>query len=295
MIATANDPLVDIRQVSGSAEVRYGPAGAKQAEVVRRQVPGAKLYRDVRADAVVDLALGPGYRRLSTPAELAKRQRAQGLVAPATGGAAAGLLIPAPMVVLDFRPSRDGFRFGNSWPRGAPVRFAGLALGRVHGGLCGGMAYAARQAWLAGEPLPADSAAPAGGPLADRLWRAQLASLGLPLGPLRYLWFQLPAVGDRRRHRLTLTRGLPGVRGSLAAGRPPLVGLVRAVSWDPRRVVEHHVVLGYGLAERAGGGAEVAIYDPNHPGDDSVRLVVGPDGTVTHTGGSPVAAFAVVG
>ena len=82
VIATANDPLVDIRQVTGSAEVRHGPAGAKQAEVVRRQVPGAKLYRDVRADAVVDLALGPGYRRLSTPAELAKRQRAQGLVAP---------------------------------------------------------------------------------------------------------------------------------------------------------------------------------------------------------------------
>jgi len=198
-------------------------------------------------------------------------------------------------LALDFRPSRDGFRFGNSWPRGAPVRFAGIGVGRVHGGLCGGMAYAARRAWLAGEPLPADTVAPAGGPLADRLWRAQLASLGLPLGPLRCLWFQLPAVGDRRRHRLTLTRGLPGVRRSLAAGRPALVGLVRAVSWDPRRVVEHHVVLGYGLQERADGAAEVAIYDPNHSGDDSVRLLVAPDGTVTHTGGSVVAAFTVVG
>ncbi|HEX6756542.1 MAG TPA: hypothetical protein VF109_11445 [Mycobacteriales bacterium] len=193
-----------------------------------------------------------------------------------------------------FRPSSDGFRFGNSWPRGAPVTLAGVGLGRVYGGLCGGMAYAAGRAWLAGEPLPPDTAAPVGGPLANRLWRAQLASLRLPLGPLRYLWYQLPAVGERRRHRLTLTRGLPGLRRALAGGRPALLGLVRAVSWDPRRVVEHHVVLGWGLTEHPGGGAEVAIYDPNLPGRDDVRLVVAPDGSVRHTGGGPVVAFTVV-
>lgn len=197
-------------------------------------------------------------------------------------------------LVLGFRPSRDGFRFGNSWPRGAPVKLAGMPLGRVNGGLCGGMAYAARRAWLAGRTLPADRVAPAGGPLADQLWRAQLASLDLPLGPLRYLWFQLPP-GERRRRRLTLGTGLPRLRASLAAGSPALLGLVRTVSWDPRKVVLHHVVLGYGLYERAGGGAEVAVYDPNHPGDDTVRLLVAPGGTVTHTGGGAVVAFTVVG
>ena len=116
-------------------------------------------------------------------------------------------------MVLGFRPSRDGFRFGNSWPRGAPVKLAGMPLGRVHGGLCGGMAYAAGQAWLAGRPLPDDAVAPARGPLADRLWRAQLASLDLPLGPLRYLWFQLPPGEDRRR-RLTLTHGTAPAAGA---------------------------------------------------------------------------------
>lgn len=195
---------------------------------------------------------------------------------------------------VDFRPSRDGFRFGNSWPAGAPVRFAGVGLGRVYGGLCGGMAYEARRRWLAGEAPPGDVRAPAGGPLADRLWRAQLASLGLPLGPLRYLWFQLPPA-DRARRRLTLTRGLPGLRRSLAAGSPALVGLVRAVSWDPRALVQHHVVLGYGLDEHPDGSAEVAVYDPNFAGDDTVRLRVAPDGTVRHSHGGPVAAFTVVG
>lgn len=81
VIATANDPLIDLRDVRGSAEIRYGPSGARQAALVRRQVPGAKLFRDAREDAVVDLALGPAYKRLATAAELAKGR--QGLVAPA--------------------------------------------------------------------------------------------------------------------------------------------------------------------------------------------------------------------
>jgi hypothetical protein len=194
---------------------------------------------------------------------------------------------------VDFRPSRDGFRFGNSWPDGAPVTLAGVGLGRVHAGLCGGMAYEARRAWLAGEPLPPDTTPPTAGPLADRLFRAQVTSLGLPDGPLRYLWFQLPP-HDRGRRELTLQHGLPGLRRSLTAGAPALLGLIRVVSWDVRRVVDNHVVLGHGLDERPDGAAEVAVYDPNHPGDDTVRLRVTPDGTVTYTHGS-VAAFTVVG
>ena len=81
VIVIANDPLIDIRDVRGTAEVRYGPKGAKQADLVRRQVPGAKTFRDAREDAVVDLALGSAYKRLATAAELAKGR--QGLVAPA--------------------------------------------------------------------------------------------------------------------------------------------------------------------------------------------------------------------
>ena len=195
---------------------------------------------------------------------------------------------------VDFRPSRDGFRFGNSWPRGAPVRVAGLPLGRVYGGLCGGMAYEARRAWLTGRALPAEPAAPVGGPLADRLWRAQLASLRLPLGPLRYLLLQLPPLGPARR-RVTLARGLPRLRAALAEGRPAPLGLVRAVSWDPRRVVEHHVVLGVGLTTHPDGTAEVAVYDPNHPGDDTVRITVAADGRTGYSHRGDVLAFTVLG
>jgi hypothetical protein len=87
IVATDNDPLSGIRPVEGAAEVRYGPAGAWAASLVRRQVPGATLYKDARQGSVVDLVLGEKFRRLSTPAELARGR--QGLLAAAPTPAAA--------------------------------------------------------------------------------------------------------------------------------------------------------------------------------------------------------------
>jgi hypothetical protein len=81
IVATDNDPLSGIRPVDGAAEVRYGPAGARAAALVRRQVPGATMYKDARQGSIVDLVLGEQFRRLSTPAELARGR--QGLLAPA--------------------------------------------------------------------------------------------------------------------------------------------------------------------------------------------------------------------
>lgn len=79
VLTAENDPLTSVRQVEASAEVRFGPAGRKVADEVRRQVPGATLYRDAREGLVVDLVLGDRYRRLATPAELARGR--QGIAA----------------------------------------------------------------------------------------------------------------------------------------------------------------------------------------------------------------------
>ncbi|MBA3523531.1 MAG: hypothetical protein H0T85_03040, partial [Geodermatophilaceae bacterium] len=83
-------------------------------------------------------------------------------------------------VGVDFRPSRHGWRFGNDWPDGAAVIVAGRTLGRVHGGLCGGMASTAGQAWSSGRLLPALSRPPTDGDVAAQLWRAQVRGLDLP-------------------------------------------------------------------------------------------------------------------
>jgi hypothetical protein len=93
IVATENDPLAGVRPVEGTAEVRYGPAGAKQAAQARRQVPGATLYRDAREGSIVDLVLGERFRRLSTAAELARGR--QGIVAAPGASAPAKPAKPA--------------------------------------------------------------------------------------------------------------------------------------------------------------------------------------------------------
>lgn len=90
VLAVENDPLSGVRLVEGTAEVRYGPGGARWAESVRKQVPHATLYRDAREGRVIDVVLGEKFRRLSTPAELEKSSGRQDIAAvPAAPAATA--------------------------------------------------------------------------------------------------------------------------------------------------------------------------------------------------------------
>jgi hypothetical protein len=189
---------------------------------------------------------------------------------------------------VGFRPSEHGWHFANYWPGGAPAGIAGITLARVYGGLCGGMCVMARQAWERGTPLPTDRQVPRGGPLTSALWEAQLHSMDLPEGLLRYLRLQLPTAAAARR-RSTLGSAVPAVRRNLRGGRPALLGLVRATSWNPAALSKHHVVLAYRLDIRRKDPdlpaqlVVIHVYDPNHPDDDRVRLEVTPDGGVDHS------------
>ena len=50
-------------------------------------------------------------------------------------------------------------------------------------------------------------------------------------------------------------------------------------SEDPRRLVGDHQVVAYGYAfDAAAGTVALAIYDPNHPDDDTIRLRIALDG-----------------
>jgi hypothetical protein len=74
--ATSNDPLTDTRAVTGVGELRYGRQGADQAELVSWHLPNIHKIEDPRNGSIVDVAIGPGYRRLATPAQLAKTKQA---------------------------------------------------------------------------------------------------------------------------------------------------------------------------------------------------------------------------
>jgi hypothetical protein len=200
-------------------------------------------------------------------------------------------------VAVAFRPSEHGWHFPNQWTKGAPASISGITVGRVYGGLCGGMCVSAAKAWHAGKPLPQTREVPSDGPITAMLWEAQLQSMDLPQGPLRYLRLQLPMAAATRR-RSTLGAAIPAVRRTLQAGRAAPLGLVRALSWNPAAVGQHHVVLVYRLAvgqpDPALPPTEVVLsaYDPNHPDDNRVRLRVGPDGAIEHTRSSkPVYAL----
>jgi hypothetical protein len=58
----ANDPKH--AKISGIAEIRYGAKGTAAARLVATQLSGAKLVKDGRRTAVVDLVLGAKYQGL---------------------------------------------------------------------------------------------------------------------------------------------------------------------------------------------------------------------------------------
>ena len=60
-----NDPLG--KTILTVGEIRAGPSGAAAAALVSARLVGARVVRDDRSDASVDLVLGEGYRALSTP------------------------------------------------------------------------------------------------------------------------------------------------------------------------------------------------------------------------------------
>lgn len=59
-----NDPAG--RAITQSAEVRFGPAGERAAQVVLTTVPGSVPVKDeARTDATVDLVLGDGFQTIA--------------------------------------------------------------------------------------------------------------------------------------------------------------------------------------------------------------------------------------
>jgi hypothetical protein len=65
----ANDPTNN--EVTGVGELRFGAAGADAASYVKLFLPGATERKDTRADALVDLVIGPEFTGLATPEQVA--------------------------------------------------------------------------------------------------------------------------------------------------------------------------------------------------------------------------------
>ncbi len=184
--------------------------------------------------------------------------------------------LQATVRIGDFLPSRHGFRFSNDFPCGPVVtlRLPGLTLpfGDASQGLCGGMAFAARDYFDQQRPIPKPDTPPApGSPLFNYLVRRLWDSFHLPGGPIRYYaWMRM---SNERILQKTLLEGWPRVRSELDRGRLAPLGFNRYRSRNPLRLGDNHQVLAYGYDWQPDSGRVVLrLYDPNYALSDDVTL-----------------------
>jgi hypothetical protein len=192
------------------------------------------------------------------------------------------------MTAADFRPSRHGFPYPNSFPRGTPVvkvwtPLGTLNVGDASGGVCGGMVFAAADFFTAGQPIP-DQSQPSP-KLFDYFCKRLLDSWHLPFGAMKYYdwqrrptrgttWCGVPVVDGTQS--LTLAVEWPRVRSRLNSGLFAPLGLVKASGLNPARLGQHHQVLAYAYHSQD-SHTILRIYDPNYPGDDDCTLSVETD------------------
>ena len=169
-----------------------------------------------------------------------------------------------------FRPTRHGFGFPNTWKD----TLLGVVSSR---GRCGGMVFAALDAFAADVPLSRASRSrelpPHDSPLAREIWRRQIESVavaaGLNLAEMARFTY-LPAasplgIGLATRRELLLLFDL------LRSGRPTPLGMVSGMTLS--HLARNHQVLAY-AADFGDERAVVRIYDPNYPLRDDVTLEV---------------------
>ncbi|MDX6227937.1 MAG: hypothetical protein QOI76_1327 [Frankiales bacterium] len=195
--------------------------------------------------------------------------------------------------VKDFLPSIDGFHFQNHWPHEPdltlPFPTGPLKIGDAANGLCGGMAYAVRDYFEAGLPIPAETDNPAlHSPLYNYIVRRLFDSFDIPRGVADYLAWQLPT---RNQFRDTVRHEWPKIQHALDSGQLVTLGLIRARSFWPGELGKHHQVLAYGYDESDSQRVTLLLCDPNHANADDVTLSFG----VGDTGGHADIAYAVSG
>ena len=213
--------------------------------------------------------------------------------------------------VPGFLPSTSGLRFANSWPHEADLalRLQGrfiFGIGDAANGLCGGMSFTVADHHIAKVPIWSETVAPAAeSPHFKAIVSRQLESLKWGLLPLRFYSMMAfrPAratvvgnlLGRTPQSTATIRDEWPRIRAGLDAGDLVNLGLVRTSANNPLRLTLNHQVLAYGYT-LDGPSLAVAIYDPNHPGDDTVELRVEIDadgrlGTLEQSTGEPLFAF----
>jgi hypothetical protein len=209
--------------------------------------------------------------------------------------------------VRHFKPGTHGFRFANDFPR-APVlsirvpRFGSIGIGNAAGGMCGGMVFAVRDFFEAGQPPPDTAHVPEPGTrLFGFLVRRLLDSFNLPGGVLKYYrWMTCPDGNHGVVQGLawrTIRKEWPRIREVIDEGHPCPLGLVTVRSFAPQRLAENHQVLAYAYdIDEVKHRLSIQVYDPNHPRQDDLILSLSIERptqatSIVYSTGMPVRGF----
>jgi hypothetical protein len=167
--------------------------------------------------------------------------------------------------ITQFKPSRDGWGFVNSFP-GFPSRSSLFDRPGQAFGLCGGMSYAATDYFLAKAPMPAFKDVPQkNSPLWLYLFRRQMDSIGDGQAGKFIKWTQMEDTGRDSVASNSVDELKLAIK-KIDAGEPAILGLI--LTDDPFNVFSNHQILALRY-KTAGDVTTLTTYDPNYPGDDS--------------------------
>jgi hypothetical protein len=203
-----------------------------------------------------------------------------------------GSSLPAQVRVPGFKPSSSGLHFINYYPSipllTINILGAQVPIGDASNGLCGGMAYVARDYYDAGLLPPPDVTSSDGHSrppqvLFDYLVKRLFDSFELPGGPFKYMHLMDPALPDHEtdfsraglaphgRAWVMIIEEWPAIKATLDLGLLAPMALVRVKSLDPFQMGHNHQVLAYGY-DLSGNDLTIYVYDPNYPGRDDVYI-----------------------
>jgi len=214
----------------------------------------------------------------------------------------------APVGRCSFRPSRHGFKFANYFTLPSaitsPLSRLGISVGSGAYGLCGGMSFAAADFFSFRRPIPSTTAVP---PLGSRLYNKLLARqidslklrplvlrglsvIPLPVPPPGFAapvmkfwrWMGLPDRGRGSIAEKTASEVVT-INAILRRGRFAVFGLVLVNRSGS--LTDNHQVLAYCMTQPAPNKFTYAIYDPNHPLRDDIRIevqIVGGEAQAVH-------------
>jgi len=188
--------------------------------------------------------------------------------------------------VNGFLPSTTGFAFSNNdWPD-VPYKRLRLGpldvpVGHASNGVCGGMVFAARDYFESDRRPPTSDKPPQDpdDPLFVYLVTRLFDSYDGVGGVSRYVRLSWPTpVPDRTE---ITADSITHVKADIDGGKPAPLGLIKTSSWNPFDLRHNHQTLAYGY-DLDGAKTILRIYDPNHPGDDTITYTF--DGKAITTG-----------